>query len=99
MLATALKGVLAHQSRLVNTALAVVLGVSFLAGTLVLTDTVSATLDDLYADAHAGTDVYVRGETAFDSYVGPQRPRIDSGLLAAVAAVDGVAAAEGVVEG
>lgn len=99
MLATALKGALAHKSRLVNTGLAVVLGVAFLAGTLVLTDTVSATLDDLYAGAHPGTDVYVRSEAAFDSYIGPQRPRLDSGLVGLVAAVDGVSAAEGVVEG
>ena len=40
MFRTAWKGLLGHKSRFVATALAVTLGVAFMAGTLVLTDTI-----------------------------------------------------------
>ena len=43
-----LKGLLAHKFRLAATALAIVLGVSFVAGTYVLTDTITASFDDLF---------------------------------------------------
>ena len=42
----ALKNLLSHKRRLIGTASAVVLGVAFLAGTLVLTDTMRAAFDD-----------------------------------------------------
>jgi putative ABC transport system permease protein len=38
-----IKGLLAHKLRLALTALSVVLGVAFVAGTFVLTDTISST--------------------------------------------------------
>ena len=76
------------------------LGVAFMAGTLVLTDTVGRSFDDLLTTANAGVDVAVRGreQVAGDAMSG-QRPGLDQDLVAAVAAVDGVAAAEGYVEG
>ena len=54
MLAVTLKGLLAHKFRLVGTALAVMLGVALMAGTLVLTDTIGKTFDDLFADEPTG---------------------------------------------
>ncbi|MEZ5205677.1 MAG: ABC transporter permease [Acidimicrobiales bacterium] len=97
---TTLRSLRAHKVRLVSTALAVVLGVAFMAGTLVLTDTVGRSFDDLLTTANAGVDVAVRGreQVAGDAMSG-QRPGLDQDLVAAVAAVDGVAAAEGYVEG
>ena len=47
----------ARKRRLAGTALAVVLGVAFLTGTLVLGDTLSANFDRLFAEVSAGTDV------------------------------------------
>ena len=44
----ALKSLLSHKRRLIGTASAVVLGVAFLAGTLVLTDTMRAAFDDIF---------------------------------------------------
>ena len=44
MLTLTLRGILAHKLRLLLTALAVMLGVAFMAGTLVLTDTMQASL-------------------------------------------------------
>ncbi|MDQ3897620.1 MAG: hypothetical protein M3326_10340, partial [Actinomycetota bacterium] len=54
------KGLLAHKLRLFLTAMAVVLGVSFVAGTFVLTDTINKTFKNLFSEISAGTDVSVR---------------------------------------
>ncbi|MEO8695583.1 MAG: FtsX-like permease family protein [Acidimicrobiales bacterium] len=86
-----IKEIAARKLRLVSTAVAVVLGVSFLTGTLVLTDTVTKTFDSLLADANAGTDAYVRGESPLDLSFGEARPRIDTALVDRLRAVDGVA--------
>ena len=61
----ALKSVLARKLRLVLTALAIVLGVGFVSGTLVLTDTALSAFDDLFGDIFAKTDVVVQAENAF----------------------------------
>ena len=50
MFKVALKGVLAHKGRVLTTAIAVMLGVAFVTGTLVLSDTVLRVFDDLFAD-------------------------------------------------
>ena len=50
MLRTTLKSLAAHKFRLFATSLAVMLGVAFMAGTLVLTDTIQKTFDDLFSD-------------------------------------------------
>jgi putative ABC transport system permease protein len=97
MLFTTIKGLIAHKLRLFATALAVTLGVAFMAGTLVLTDTVTKTFDDLFGDVYQQTDVVVRGEPAFDAGtgIGVQRARIPAPLLTAVRKAPGVAVAEG----
>lgn len=95
MFRTTIKDLSARKLRLLTTSIAVLLGVAFMAGTLVLTDTIGATFDDLFTDANAGTDAYIRGEAAFDNTdLGAQRPRVDESLVATVAAVDGVAVAQ-----
>jgi putative ABC transport system permease protein len=101
MLKTALRNLAAHKLRLLTTGLAVMLGVAFMAGTLVLTDTIQKTFDDLFADAFANTDAVVRAEAAFEGQQGSpdQRARIDASFLDRVARVDGVAVAEGDVWG
>ncbi|MDQ3147708.1 MAG: FtsX-like permease family protein [Actinomycetota bacterium] len=100
MFKTTLKNLLARKLRLFTTGFAVVLGVAFMAGTLVLTDTIGQTFDELFADVNAGTDAHVRGEAAFeDDFGNSQRRRIDAALVDQVAAVDGVATAEGEIEG
>ena len=54
------QGARGKKLRLLTTAFAVLLGVAFLAGTLVLTDTIGATFDTVLADANDGVDAYVR---------------------------------------
>ena len=86
MFRTTLKNLAARKLRLLTTSLAVMLGVAFMAGTLVLTDTIGKTFDRLFADAYEGTDAYVRGEAALDSErLGDQRARLDASLVDTVA--------------
>jgi len=88
---------MAHKVRLVATAVAVLLGVAFMSGTQVLTSSVSASFDKVFADVYASIDVVVRSSTDVDTPFGSQRARIDAALVPEVAAVDGVTAAEGQV--
>jgi putative ABC transport system permease protein len=97
MLSLTLRQMRAHARRLAGTGLAVMLGVAFLTGTLVLGDTLRANFDDLLTEVNAGTDVTVRNATDLDGDV--NRGLIDASLVDQVAAVDGVAAAEPVVMG
>lgn len=100
MLRVALKGILAHKLRLVTTSLAVLLGVAFMAGTLVLTDTVGRTFDDLFAEIGEDTDAVVRNTEVIDTgFGGEQRGRIDKNVADLVRTVDGVAASAPFVQG
>jgi putative ABC transport system permease protein len=90
-----LKSLLGHKLRFALTALAVLLGVAFMAGTLVLTDTIKAIFHDLVASVNEGTDAYVRSTDVVQTAFGSQRNRIDASLLPTVRAVDGVDEAEG----
>jgi putative ABC transport system permease protein len=99
MLTLTLKEMRGHGRRLVGTAVAVFLGVAFLAGTLVLGDTLRNNFDNLFADVNAGTDVVVRGATDLGIEADEPRGLIDRSLVDEVAAVDGVAAAEPQIEG
>jgi putative ABC transport system permease protein len=94
-------GLLARKRRLVTTALAVILGVAFVAGTLVLTDTMKKIFNDLSASVYQGTDAVVRAKAVFTGPMGTgdQRPQIDASLVQSLSRVPGVAAAEGSVFG
>ena len=61
-----------------------------MAGTLVLTDTIQKTFDDLFSDIYDDTDAVVRAQGAFDSAGVEQRGRVDASLLDTVSGVDGV---------
>ncbi len=97
MLRATLKGVLAHKLRLLLTAAAIVLGVAFVAGTYVLTDTLNSTFDTLFEEVTAGTDVSVRAESGFgdETSLTTGRDTVPESLLAVVAGVPGVKAADG----
>src|SRR3954468_13562672 len=92
------KGLLAHKTRFVSTFLAVFLGVAFLSGTLVLTDTIKTSFNDLFGDVYRGTDAYVRSTQKVSGERGREvRKRLDDSLVATVRQVDGVADAQGEV--
>ena len=99
MLTLTLKGLWAHKLRYALTGLAVVLGVAFMAGTMVLTDTMEKTFDDVFEEANAGTDVIVRQAEAIDGEMVAARPRVDASVVEAVSAVDGVDVARGSISG
>jgi putative ABC transport system permease protein len=60
MLVLALKNLFAHRRRLVSTALAVVLGVAFMAGTFVFADTLTKTLNSIVQVASENVDALAR---------------------------------------
>lgn len=94
MFRATLKSVFAHKTRLLLTALAIILGVGFVAGTFIFTDTIDATFDDLFDDAFAGIDVIVKADTGFNPGSTASQP-FDEDILPVVAAVQGVKVAEG----
>ena len=100
MLRIALASVLSHKVRLLLTSLAIVLGVAFVSGSFVLTDTITSSFNNLLGDISAGTDVYVRPPAPeFGNDFGAIFPSMPEEVVDDVAAVEGVAIAEGSVEG
>ena len=89
MIALTFKELAAHKLRLLTTAFAIMLGVAFMSGTFILTDTIGATFDSVLADVDAGVDAYVRTPTDIDAGYG-QGPRLAASIADTVAAVDGV---------
>ena len=96
MLRVTLRSFWAHKRRLVSTVVAIVLGVAFMAGTFVLTDTLDQVFDDLFAEGNANIDAQVQGKVLFaDPFGGgDQRALLDADLVDMVAGVQGVAEAE-----
>jgi putative ABC transport system permease protein len=98
MLRATLKSLLARKLRLVLSGLAVVLGVMFVAGAFVVTDTLSRSFDTVFADAFSQTDVSVsaKPKVALSEMEGEQvQPPFPAAVAEQVAAVGGVAAATG----
>src|SRR6266545_1053927 len=100
MLKTTISGLVARKLRLFATAFAVLLGVAFMAGTFVLTDTIQKTFHDLFGSVYVHTDAVVRGPAAMGtSGLEAQRPPVDTALVRTITGVPGVRAAEGNVMG
>jgi putative ABC transport system permease protein len=94
-----LRGLAAHKLRLALTGLAVVLGVAFVSGTYVLTDTINQTFTQLFKETTKGVDVAVRSDETFSTQAGDQRTPMPQSVLDQIRAVDGVRTAEGGVSG
>jgi putative ABC transport system permease protein len=91
---------LVHKLRLFLTVTSIALGVAFLSGTLMMNSSMQRAFDGLFHSINAGTDTVVRGEVEGDQPgPGEPRPALPASLLPDVRGVDGVAAAEGMVEG
>lgn len=99
MLRATLKSLLARKIRLVLSMLAVVVGVSFVTGTLILADTLNRTFDSLFADINKNVSVAVRVVNQIDPTSDSGRPPLPASVLDTVAKVDGVRAAVGSVDG
>ncbi|MCL7430423.1 ABC transporter permease [Streptomyces sp. YS415] len=100
MFRTALRNVLAHKARLMMTVLAVMLGVAFVSGTLVFTNTISDAYRNSSAKGFDHVDVAVRPDhqESKGNTVG-KTPELTEALLAESAKVPGAASATGVVGG
>ncbi len=94
MFSLTLKSIRAKKARFVLTAVAVMLGVAFMAGTLVLTDTIKQTYNDLASQVYKDTDAVVRSANTVEADGSTTRGTIDAGVLQQVRNTPGVAAAE-----
>ncbi|MEU4088046.1 ABC transporter permease [Streptomyces aureus] len=100
MFRTALRNVFAHKARLLMTVLAVLLGVAFVSGTLVFTNTISDAYQKSSAKGFDQVDVAIRAKSAEDTgdTVG-RTHKLTRPLLDKAAGVPGAASAIGVVDG
>ncbi len=88
-----IRSLLAKKLRLFTTALAIVLGVAFTAGTMILADTMTASFSSAIEDIGDGVDTVVLGEPLDASDpMSPAAP-LPVGILDAVRSVPGVAVA------
>ncbi|MER5429288.1 FtsX-like permease family protein [Streptomyces sp. NPDC002588] len=100
MFRTALRNVFAHKARLLMTVLAVMLGVAFVSGTLVFTNTLSDALQNSSAKGFDQVDVAVAAQPQDD--VGDKMgrtPELTEALREKSAEVPGAESAVGVVTG
>ena len=100
MFRTALRNVLAHKARLLMTVLAVMLGVAFVSGTLVFTNTISEAYQNSSAKGFDQVDVAVDPE--YQESEGDtlgKTPELTRAILDESARVPGAASATGVVTG
>ncbi len=98
-----IKGLLAHKLRLVLTGIAIVLGVTFISGTFVLTDTLHNTFTTLFGHIYQNIDFEIRGKAAFTNNGpgggGAVRKPIPASLIDDVRQAPGVSYAVGTVSG
>jgi putative ABC transport system permease protein len=96
-----IKGLLAEKLRLVLTSVAVVLGVAFISGTFVLTDTLGSVFDNLFSETTKGVDAVVRSRRALDTNDQRMQSRnpVPESLVPVVERAPGVRMAHGAVQG
>jgi putative ABC transport system permease protein len=98
VLKISLRSLLSHKLRLALTTVAVILGVSFVAGTFILTDTINATFTSIINAANAGVAVTVHGHKIAgegNGIGGARNQPVPTSLLAEVRNVPGVKDAVG----
>ncbi len=97
MLSVTIKSLRANKARFVLTSVAVLLGVAFMAGTFVLTDTIKQSYDQVTSNVYRSTDAVVRSarETDAADVAGVKtRGTISASMLTVVRAVPGVQEAQ-----
>ena len=95
-----LRGLAAKKFRLILTSISIVLGVAFMAGTFVLTDTLGGVFDGLFAKTTKGVDVVVRSRLPYEAS-GPgsnqrdTRPPVPASVVDTVGGIPGVEGVQG----
>ena len=87
------RNIIRHKVRSGFLALCIVIGVAFVAGTFVLTDTIKNVFTKVFDEAYQGVDVSVRTRSEFGST--EVKPPMPDSVLETVRSVDGVRIAEG----
>ncbi|MER6913145.1 FtsX-like permease family protein [Streptomyces sp. NPDC000594] len=98
VLKTSLRNFLAHKGRMALSAVAVLLSVAFVSGTLVFTDTMNTTFDKLFAVTSADVTVAPKDKDGEDE--NPQSGKVETipaSTVQKVRAVEGVKSVEGSV--
>jgi len=98
MLRATWRSLLARKLRLLLSGIAVILGVAFVSGTYVLTDTMGKAFDNLFVDAYKGTAVTVQGTSALGGGFNDREP-VPQAVLDKVRTVPGVKEAVGFASG
>ena len=92
----ALRGLAARKLRSTLTAIAIVLGVAMVSGTLVLTDTIEKAFDSIFSSSYEQTDAVVSGKKLVEwSQTG--KAQVSADVLARVRALPEVQAAAGTI--
>lgn len=99
ILTLARRGMLAHKRRLIGLCSAIALGVAFLVGTLVLSDTMRSSFDTIFASANAGIDAVVQGEITTSGATGTFTAPVPEDVVADLQQVDGVRTAQPAIDG
>ncbi|MEU4498207.1 FtsX-like permease family protein [Streptomyces sp. NPDC023998] len=97
VLKTSLRNFLAHKGRMALSAVAVLLSVAFVSGTLVFTDTMNATFDKLFAATASDVTVSPKGAGDDDNPRTGKPESLPASLVGKVAGAKGVKSAEGSV--
>jgi putative ABC transport system permease protein len=99
MIRATFKSLAARKLRLILSSLSIVLGVSFVAGAFVLTDSLGKVFDDLFSTVSRNVAVDVRGVKVTSNDQGDVRSLLPDTLVDTVRNVDGVKEAQGQVQG
>ncbi len=96
MTGLAVKSLWARRMRALATTFAVVIGVAFVAGSYVLTDTIFAAFDEIFSESLKGTSVVITAENPVEQQSG-EVPTISAALLPRVRRTPGVRLAAGAI--
>ncbi|MDO8266005.1 MAG: FtsX-like permease family protein [Candidatus Saccharibacteria bacterium] len=96
MFKAAIKNLLGHKLRMFLTGFSIILGVSFVSGTYIFTDSIGSTFDNLFSEVFSGTDLTVRPKQAD---FGEAANSFDENILETIKKVDGVSVASAGVSG
>jgi putative ABC transport system permease protein len=99
MIRATFRSLTARKLRLLLSSLSIVLGVSFVSGAFVLTDSLGKVFDDLFTTTSKNIAVDVRGDKVTSGNQGDVRALLPQDLAETVRQVDGVKEAQGQVQG
>jgi len=91
-----LRSLWARKVRALTTTFAVVIGVAFVAGSFILTDTIFAAFDEIFSESLSGTSVVVTAENPVEQDNG-EVPTISASLLPRIQQTRGVKLAAGAI--